>query len=444
MSHHRIFLIAFFFAITLSTGQTSAQQQDFSKLSQYLDSLESYQRFMGTVLVASEGKPVYERSVGYADLATGQKSTTQTHYRIGSITKMFTTVLVMQAVESGKLRLDQKLSEFYPQIPNADKITLGMMLQHRSGIFNFTNRLDYDFFRSQPQTESKLLDMIIAGGSVFEPDTKADYSNSNFVLLTFILEKTSGQTYQSLLEKGIFQRLGLSDTYIFGPIDPSKKNEARSYGYAGEWKVDREADSSVPLGAGNLTSTTGDLNVFIHALFSGKLISTESLALMKEIKDGFGRGLFSFPYYQQRSFGHTGGIDGFRSFLAHFPEDQVTISVLSNATNFNSNDLLLALLDSYYGKEWQLPEFKAKPVSVEMMQRYIGTYSSTQIPLVLVFSEKDGNLAVQPSGQPLTVLELTGANRFEFKQAGAVFTFDPEQNQVTLNQAGQTFLFKKK
>jgi D-alanyl-D-alanine carboxypeptidase len=165
---------------------------------------------------------------------------------------------------------------------------------------------------------------------------------------------------------------------------------------------------------------------------------------MKEIKDGFGRGLFSFPYYQQRSFGHTGGIDGFRSFLAYFPEDQVTISVLSNATNFNSNDLLLALLDSYYGKEWQLPEFIAKPVSVEMMQRYIGTYSSTQIPLVLVFSEKDGNLAVQPSGQPLTVLELTGANRFEFKQAGAVFTFDPEQNQVTLNQAGQTFLFKKK
>ena len=443
MSPYRSFLIAFFFAITLSKGQTFAQQQDFSKLNQYLDSLESYQRFMGTVLVASGGKPVFERSVGYADLAKGEKSSTKTHYRIGSITKMFTTVLVMQAVESGKLRLDQKLSEFYPQVPNADKITLGMMLQHRSGIFNFTNRLDYDFFRSQPQTESKLLDMIIAGGSVFEPDSKADYSNANFVLLTFILEKTSGQTYLSLLEKGIFQRLGLRDTYIFGPIDPSK-NEARSYIYAGEWKVDREADPLVPLGAGNLTSTTEDLNVFIHALFSGKLISTESLALMKEIKDGFGRGLFSFPYYQRQSFGHIGGIDGFRSFLAYFPEDQVTISVLSNATNFNSNDLLLAMLDSYFGKEWQLPEFKAKPISQEMMQRYIGTYSSTQIPLVLVFSEKDGNLAVQPSGQPLTILELTAANRFEFKQAGAVFTFDPEQNQVTLNQAGQAFLFKKK
>lgn len=423
-------------------GNAFSQNQDFTKLNQYLDSLESYDRFMGTVLLAHQGKPVFERSVGFSDLEKGQRANPQTHYRIGSITKMYTAVLVFQAIESGKLSLNTLLSEFYPQVPNASKITVSMMLQHRSGIFNFTDRLDYDFFRSKPLTETQILEMIIAAGSVFEPDTKAAYSNSNFVLLTFILEKIEGQSYSSLLDSRILKPLGLKDTYVFGTIDPAK-NEARSYLYQGGWKVDRDADPSVPSGAGNLASHAQDLDVFIRGLFAGQLISTQSLDSMKAINQGFGRAMFSFPYFEKKSFGHTGGIDGFRSFLAYFPEEELTVTVLSNGLNFNNNDLLLAMLDSYFGREWALPQFKATKLSSEQLQAYVGTYTSAQLPLILVFSEKDGNLAVQPTGQPLAVLEATGADRFEFKMAGASFTFRLEKGELTLTQGGQSFLYRK-
>jgi D-alanyl-D-alanine carboxypeptidase len=425
-----------------SLGNAFSQNKDFTKLNQYLDSLESYDRFMGTVLLAHQGKPVFERSVGFSDLEKGQRANPHTHYRIGSITKMYTAVLVFQAIESGKLSLDTPLSDFYPQIPNASKITVSMMLQHRSGIFNFTDRLDYDFFRSKPLTEAQILEMIIAAGSVFEPDTKAAYSNSNFVLLTFILEKIEGQSYSSLLDSRILKPLGLKDTYVFEPIDPAK-NEARSYLYQGGWKVDRDADPSVPSGAGNLTSNAQDLDVFIRGLFAGQLISTQSLDSMKAINQGFGRAMFSFPYFEKKSFGHTGGIDGFRSFLAYFPEEELTVTVLSNALNFNNNDLLLAMLDSYFGREWALPKFKATKLSSEQLQAYVGTYTSTQLPLILVFSEKDGSLAVQPTGQPLAVLEATGADRFEFKLAGASFTFQLDKGELTLTQGGQSFLYRK-
>jgi D-alanyl-D-alanine carboxypeptidase len=436
----KLFFTFLFVSAVATLGH--AQFRDFSKLDQLLDSLEVHERFMGTVLLASDGKVDYERAVGFADLETGLKVSPGTRYRIGSITKMFTTVLVLKSVEEKKLSLDQKLADFYPQIQNSDNITISQLLQHRSGIHNFTNNADYSSYSSKPMTEEDLVEIIVKGGSDFEPDSKADYSNSNFVLLTFILEKINNKTYSELLSETIIRPLNLNNTYVFSSIDLAAE-ECYSYNFQGKWVKEPETDSSIPIGAGAISSTVDDLNVFIHSLFAGKLISAESLDLMMELRDGFGRGMFSFPYHERKSYGHTGGIDGFRSFLAYFPEDKLTVSVLSNGLNYNNNDILLAMLDTYFGKEIAIPTFTTVGLSSEELDRYVGDYTSDQIPLKFSFVKDGERLVAKPSGQPDTVLEATGLHTFEFKPVNAVFVFDPEKGEVLLKQGGQSFTFKK-
>ncbi|HSF52668.1 MAG TPA: serine hydrolase domain-containing protein [Algoriphagus sp.] len=436
----KLTLLLFFFAVSLNSG--FAQFRNFSKLDQFLDSLEAHEKFMGTILLATDGKVDYQRALGYSDLETGKKNTPETRLRIGSISKMFTTVLVLKTVEEGKLSLDQKLADFYPQIQNSDKITISQLLQHRSGIHNFTNNEDYLSYNTKPISEPDLVGIIVKGGSDFEPDSKADYSNSNFVLLTFILEKVNQTPFAQQLEEQIAKPLKLENTYVFSSTDLSK-NESYSYNFNGKWVEETETDPSIPLGAGAISSTVSDLNIFIHSLFEGKLISEESLKLMMEIREGFGRGMFSFPYFERKSYGHTGGIDGFRSFLGYFPEEKVTITVLSNGLNYNNNDILLALLDTYFGKEISIPSFGTVVLSSEELDAYVGDYASEQIPLKLTFVKDGAKLIAKPSGQPETVLEATAVHTFEFKPVNAVFVFDPEKGEVILKQGGQSFTFKK-
>lgn len=435
----------FFFCLiaVVFTPCAQAQSPKYVHLSQFLDSLAAKDKFMGTVLIAEHGQPVFQKAVGWADLDTQKPLELESKLRIGSVTKMFTSVLVFQAIEQGKLSLDQSLADFYPQIKNSEKISISQLLQHRSGIFNITNRLDYNFYRTNPHTEEQLLAMMLEGGSVFEPDTKADYSNSNYILLTFILEKIYKRPYEDLLRSQILNPLGMKETYVFGPIEVGK-GEAKSYLYNGNWQEDLEAHPSIPLGAGALTSTVSDLSKFASGLFEEKLISTGSLAQMMEMKDGFGRGMFMIPFYERKSFGHTGGIDGFRAFLGYFPEEKVTLAVLSNGMNYNNNDILIAALSAQFEKEWKLPDLTEIVISEELMQKYIGTYSSSQIPLLLTVEDKGGKVAIQLTGQPQAVLEAKDEFTFELKAAGAVFTFDPDQNQVTLKQGPANIVFKKK
>ncbi len=437
----RIFYSLLLFSFCWSFAQ--AQNGKYAQLSQFLDSLATHEKFMGTILIAENAVPVFQKAVGWADLSSTKPLDIDSKLRVGSITKMMTTVLVFKAVEGKKLSLDQKLFDFFPQIKNADKISISQLLQHRSGIFNFTHRLDYNTYRTRPHTEEELLAMMIEGGSIFEPDSKADYSNSNFVLLTFILEKVYSKTYEKLLQEQIFNPLGMKDTYVFGSVNVAQ-GEAKSYLFNGKWLEDEEAHPTVPRGAGAITSTVADLNVFVSALFDGKLVSKESLGSMMDIRDGYGRGLFSFPYYDRKSFGHTGGIDGFRAFLGYFPEEKITLAVLSNGMNYNNNDILLAALNTQFGKEWKLPDFNELLISDELMSKYLGTYISTQIPLQLTVENNAGKVAIQLTGQPQAVLEATAEHTFELKAVGAKFVFDPDQNQVTLKQGPASILFKKK
>lgn len=178
-----------------------AQNLDNQKLDSLFTIIESNERGMGSISIFQNGKEVYQKSYGYADLENKVKENASTKFRIGSISKTFTATIITKLVENKELSLSTKLSNFYPQIKNADKITIAHLLQHRSGIANFTSVVDYMQWNTEEQTNEQIIDRIVSGGVSFEPNERFEYSNSNYALLTFIAEGISKKNILNCFKK---------------------------------------------------------------------------------------------------------------------------------------------------------------------------------------------------------------------------------------------------
>ncbi len=436
----RIFFIAF---LVGTFGQIGlAQSFDKAKLDNYFTTLEKNNKFMGSVAVSKDGEIIYSKSVGFADVENKLIANEHSKYRIGSISKTFTTVLVLKAVEERKLDLNQTIDKYFPTIKNADRITIKLLLGHRSGIHNFTDDKDYLTWNTQPKTEKEMVAIIAKGGIDFEPDSKAGYSNSNFVLLTYILEKTFNQPYAKLLENYIIRPLGLTNTSFGGRIEPNK-NECKSYHFSDGWKLESETDVSIPLGAGGIISTPVDLDKFSNALFTGKILKTESLEMMKTIKEKFGLGLFQIPFYDKIGYGHTGGINGFSSVFSYFSDGNIAYALTSNGSNYINNNISIAVLSAVFNKPYDLPNFSTYEVSSEDLDKYLGTYVSKQIPLKITITKDNKTLTAQATGQSAFPLEATEKDKFKFDKAGVVLEFNPPEKTMLLKQSGGKYTFTK-
>jgi len=419
-----------------------AQNIDKTKLDRYFNALEANNKFMGSVAVSKDGAIVYSRTIGFSDVENNIKADENSKYRIGSISKTFTAVLVLKAVEENKIGLNQTIKKYFPAVKNAEKITVKMLLGHRSGIHNFTEDKEYLTWNTQRKTEKEMAAIIAKAGSDFEPDSKAGYSNSNYVLLTYILEKAFKKSYPEILREYITGPLGLKNTRFGGKIDTAK-NECNSYTYTGAWKIESETDTSIPSGAGGIISTPGDLTKFSEALFGGRLLKTESLEIMKTIQDGYGIGLFQIPFSGKTGYGHTGGIDGFSSVFSYFADGNVSYALTSNGSNYNNNNISIAVLSAVYGVPFDIPEFSTYKVAPEILDTYAGVYASVQIPLKITVRKENMILIAQGTGQSAFPLEATGKDAFKFDQAGIVMEFNPVERTMTLKQGGNQFAFTK-
>ena len=419
-----------------------AQLPDKAKLDEYFNVLEKNNKFMGSVAVSKNGTLLYQRSVGLSDVEGNKRANEQSTYRIGSISKTFTAVLVMRAVEQQLIQLDQTIEGFFPTIKNANKITIRHLLSHRSGIHNFTDDKDFLTWNTQPQSEKAMMERLSQLGSDFQPDYRFSYSNSNYVLLTFLLEKVMKDKYPSLLKKFILQPIGLKNTFYGGKINVSK-NECKSYTYRDGWKAESETDMSIPLGAGAIVSNPADIILFSEALFNGKIIQPESLVIMTNMKDNYGLGLFVIPFYDKKGYGHTGGIDGFNAVFSYFPEDKVAYALTSNGTNFINNKISIALLSAVFGRPFDIPVFKIFELSIQELDLYVGTYSTPNFPLKITISREGNSLMAQATGQPAFPLSPIAQHKFQYEQAGVSMEFDPEKKTLQMKQAGRTINFTK-
>lgn len=435
-------LTIFIFLITLANFSFS-QSFDKTKLDAYFDTLGKYNKFMGSVAISQNDNLIYSRTLGFADVGHKQKANENTKYRIGSISKTFTAVLIFKAVDEKKISLDQAIQKFFPEIKNAGKITILNLLYHRSGIHDFTeNKDEFLKWHTQPKTEKEMIAIISKGGIDFEPNTASDYSNSNYLLLSYILEKTLKMPYAKILDEYIAKPLALKNTFLGKKIN-SKNNEANSYRFEGNWKLEDETDISIPLGSGGIVSTPTDLVKFSTALFGGKVISQESLAQMKTINGKYGMGISAIPFYDKAGFGHSGSIDGFSATFSNFRDGSIAYALTCNGANFSNNSISLVVLSAVFNKNYQIPDFKTVEQSSADLDKYLGVYASAAIPIKITITKDNTTLMAQATGQSPTRLTSKGNHEFKLEDAGIVLSFNPTENLMILTQGGKEFKFMK-
>jgi len=299
--------------------------------------------------------------------------------------------------------------------------------------------------KTDPMTKDELLALIAKGTPEFEPDAKYSYSNSGYILLGLILEKLTGKPYGEALKERITSKIGLNDTYIAtGSIDVNK-NEALTYRYVAGWKQDSETHPSLLFSAGAIVSTPNDLTKFIQALFDLKLISQESLASMKTIRDGEGLGMGPFTFAGKTFYGHAGGGDNYGSWLAYEPEEKLAVAYTTNAKVYPVVNIVRGVVDIYYNRPFTIPALESIAVSAEVLDKYVGVYSTPEAPVKFTITREGGTLFFQPPGaQSAVPLEATAQDKFQIEGA-IVIEFDAAKNQMTIKRGGgQRTLTKEK
>ncbi|MCD8518708.1 MAG: beta-lactamase family protein, partial [Flavobacterium sp.] len=418
--------------------------------------------FMGSLTIREGENVVFNKAYGFADVEKNIKADRLTRYKIGSISKTFTAVMVMQLIEEKKMTLQTKLNRFYPKIQNAEKISIYDLLHHRTGIVDYVNQ-DASFHASLDKKHSKedILKVITSFKSNFEPGSKYEYSNSNFFILGCIIEKLTKKSYAENLQNRIVKKAELGTyenktemtakgavnnkvfvptTYYVEDATNTANKESYSYYFDGtNWVKSLENHNSIPFASGGITSTPADLTKFIHALFNGKLVNASSLEQMKEIKEGYGKALIQFPFGERRFYGHGGKIEEFSSILGYYPTEKLSFSLISNGDNFEQNDIIIGILSIYYKMPFPFPKFMK--MDKAELAKFTGTYASKELPIKITVSEKNGELFAQATGQSAFPLTFKEERTFVFAPAGIEMVFG--DNAFVLIQGGMKFNFTK-
>ncbi|MEL1245666.1 serine hydrolase domain-containing protein [Flavobacterium sp. DGU11] len=437
----KLFLSLFVLAITLPAfAQGEAKYRKIDSLLVYFNRND---KFMGALSIREKGRVVFEKAYGFTDIDTKAKATPDTRYKIGSVTEMFTAAIVFQLIEEKKLTLDTKLSEFFPKMKNAEKITIADMLGHKSGIYNYTQEPAFKDFSVKLQNRKQMLDRIQGYEPAFEPGTKAELSNSNYLLLGYIIQDITKKTYKENVTARVIKKAGLKNTYYFTKINP-KKNEAYSYVETdGQWIKEDEWHESAIGGAGGLQSTASDLTLFVKALFDGKIITKTSLGEMTKMEMGIGRGVFHFSFAERKFVGHNGDIEGFSAVLGYNPKDDLAIALTLNGVNTDVNALVMGVLSCYYKLPYRFPDFTSVAVDDDVLKRYEGIYSAPSLPYKVKIAAREGKLiaiALEP-GQGSFELNALSENEFNFDPADLHMIFSDKG--FTLKQGGKVTEFNK-
>lgn len=432
-------LTLFIAALTFSAfGQ---QNPKFRKIDSLMSYFTASNKFMGSISIREKNNIVFEKAYGFSDLNSKAKATTDTKYKIGSVTNMFTSAIIFQLIEEKKLTADTRLSQFFPQIKNAEKISIANLLNHKSGIADYTTTNDFPDFHTSLQNKRKMLDRIAAYNPAFDPGVKAEFSNTNYLLLGYIIEEVTGQPYKGNVLLRIIKKAGLKNTNYFSKINPQKK-EAFSYKLTdGQWVKAEEWHESVAGAAGGLQSTPSDLTQFIRALFDGKIITKSSLDEMIKMDMGYGSGIFQFPFGERRFYGHNGAIEGFTTIVGYYPTENLSISITSNAIDYDINDIVLGVLSSYYKLPYRFPNFATAKVDEKVLKSYEGIYSTPSLPFKVQIVLKNGKLVAKAEGQGEFEINPLSETEFNYDPADLKMIFSSKG--FTLIQAGTKTEFKR-
>lgn len=358
-------VIAFVATVTISFGQTKTAQLD-ELLNMYTD----YGQFNGSVLVADKGEVIYKKGFGMANMEWDIPNAPDTKHRLGSITKQFTAMLIMQLVAEGKLDLQATVSKYLPDYSkeNGDKITIHQLLTHTSGTPNYTSFPNFfkDMSRN-PYTPTEMVKTFADSTLDFTPGERFVYSNSGYILLGAIIEKVTGKTYEEVLQEKIFDPLKMKNSG-FDHHSTILKKRATGYEMKGSKPENSPyIDMSTPYAAGSLYSTVEDLYLWDQALYTEKLLPKKYRDMLfgKYVEArgehyGYGWQIGTMPVGNTNDtipvISHSGGINGFNTLITREITDKSLVVLLNNTGGAPLYDINIAINAILKGKTYDLPK----------------------------------------------------------------------------------------
>lgn len=415
-------------SIALSACASGGQDDDgavASRMDAYLAASHRLERFSGSTLVARGGRIILRQGYGMANYELGVPNTPETKFRLGSITKQFTAMAILQLEAQGRLQVGDPVETVFPGFPNGDRITISHLLTHTSGLPNMTEFPDYAKTMALPSTALETVGRFKDRPLDFEPGERFSYSNSGYVLLGAVIEKVTGLSYEEYVCENIFRPIGMDDTG-YDHVGEVLKNRASGY----EFSDDRLAnapyiDMSIPHAAGALYSTVDDLFKWDRALSTDKLIPAAARARMFEpFKEGYAFGWSVGSFAGRRNIRHGGGINGFTTDISRFPDDDACVIVLSNFSTGFIPEISDALAGYLFGQAVETPKAKTiVKLPAAVLDAYQGQYKPEGIPVVFTITRDGDSLFVQVPQQPRAVLLAESETEFFMKNVSFDLTF---------------------
>jgi len=316
------------------------------KLDTFFKALQKNTGFNGTVLVAQYGKIIYKRAFGIANNFTKDQLSTRTPFQLASVSKQFTAVSILQLMEQGKLKLDDRVEQHIPGFPYDSSITIRSLLTHKSGLANYAYCLDKYYDKKAPLTNAKVVELFkkIKPGIDYHPNRQFHYNNTNYILLAYIVERISGKGFREYLKENIFIPAGMTESFVYDPAHPELlKKSATGY--------QPKRSGLAVVGFDHLDGVTGDKGIYStvedmflwdQALNSETVIKLSSLAEAftpqhtkpKVLTTNYGLGwrLKQLENGEWITY-HTGWWHGFKNYYLHNQKDNSAIIILGNMAN---------------------------------------------------------------------------------------------------------------
>ena len=443
MQHLFNLFVLLFLVIQSASCHQEQKLIDISKLDSLCQILDNRSLAFGSIAISQNGQLIYQKAMGFSLIGEEKSRTsTDTRYRIGSTTKLFTATLIFQLIEEGRISLDTKLAEYFPMLPNADKIEISDLLYHRSGLANYSENPLFESWRFKRLPKDEFLELLSQLPANFSPREKTEYSNTNFLILSFVIESIYQLPYKEILDENIISKLGLSRTY-FETASDTVLRYSKSYKYGDfNWQVQKDDMVENHKGAGAIVSTPNDMIKFMDALFSDRLISKSSQNSMTSIRGGNGMGTFPFEFGSSTAFGHEGRINEYYTTLLHFPKEKLSIAYCTNGMLFPRDDIIKAVVAICMGENIELPYSNTDRYRKVNLDGFMGKYESRFMPISVECKKNSTGLVVTTQGTDFKT-EPIKKDYFANEQYGYFFEFLLKRDQLLIKETDNVYILDK-
>lgn len=332
-------------SIVLERHPETKTQKVNHKLDSLLQRINKRHDFHGALLVAKNGKILYNNQIGYADFKKKKQLDESAVFQLGSVSKQFTAAAIMLLYEQNQIQLTDTVETYFPGFPYAH-VTITNLLNHTAGLPKYFWLAEHRWGQEKAPTNDEMMELLASSNvqRFFKPGRNFDYSNTAYIVLASIVEKVSGTSFGDFVKKNIFDPLEMKDSFVYSfQNDSIRTNQLDGYRLYRGWrhlKINGTVNDAI-VGDKNVYATSEDLLKWTLALNNGKLLSKESLELMytkgetvygREVPYGFG---FRIDTRDQYTVYHHGKWNGFSTGLTQYPEDDLVIIILEH-TSYNA------------------------------------------------------------------------------------------------------------